>query len=279
MRNLRFAVRVLALGLALGCLCTVCSGAQEPKVTGNARVDHLLGQMTLEEKIAMVHGTGEDAATYQGEAGYMPGIKRLGIPPMRFADGPPGILTRVPSIAPTSTMGVAATFSREDARLTGQVIGREARSHGISVALQPFINIDRDLNYGRGYNTFGEDPFLTGEMGATEVRGIQDEGVMSQAKHYIGYDTDATNVFVDPQTLHEVYLAPFAAVVNAGVSSIMCSYNRINGPYSCGNPETLKKVLKGELGFEGFVTSDWGATHATDFLNNGLDVEMSGDRK
>jgi beta-glucosidase len=276
MRNPRFAVRVFALGLALGCLFTVCSGAQEPKVTGNARVDHLLGQMTLEEKIAMVHGTGEDAATYQGEAGYMPGIKRLGIPPMRFADGPPGILTRVPSIAPTSTMGVAATFSREDARLTGQVIGREARSHGISVALQPFINIDRDLNYGRGYNTFGEDPFLTGEMGATEVRGIQGEGVMSQAKHYIGYDSDATNVFVDSQTLHEVYLAPFAAVVNAGVSSIMCSYNRINGPYSCGNPETLKKVLKGELGFEGFVTSDWGATHAADFINNGLDVEMSG---
>jgi beta-glucosidase len=252
------------------------AGAQDARVTGNARVDHLLGQMTLDEKIAMVHGTGEDNSTYQGQAGYLPGVKRLGIPPMRFADGPPGVLTRVPSIAPTSTMGLAGTFSREDARLNGAVIGREARSHGISVALQPFINIDRDLNYGRGYNTFGEDPFLTGEMGAAEITGIQAQDVMSQAKHYVAYDTDATNVSVDDQTLHEVYLAPFAAASRAGVSSIMCSYNKVNGPYSCGNPDTLKKILKDEVGFEGFVTSDWGATHATDFINAGLDMEMSG---
>lgn len=252
------------------------AGGQQARITGNARVDRLLGRMTLDEKIAMIHGTGEDASTDQGEAGYLPGIKRLGIPPMRFADGPPGVLTRVPSIAPTSTMGVAATFSREDARLNGVVIGREARSHGVSVALQPFINIDRDLKYGRGYNTFGEDPFLTGEMGAAEIKGIQSEGIMSQAKHFIAYDTDATNVFVDDQTLHEVYLAPFAAAAKAGVSSIMCSYNKVNGPYSCGNPETLKKILKGQVGFEGFVTSDWGATHATDFINAGLDLEMSG---
>jgi beta-glucosidase len=259
----------LAMGLAI-------AGAQDARVTGDARVDHLLGQMTLDEKIAMIHGTGEDNSTYQGQAGYLPGVKRLGIPPMRFADGPPGVLTRVPSIAPTSTMGLAGTFSREDARLNGAVIGREARSHGITVALQPFINIDRDLNYGRGYNTFGEDPFLTGEMGAAEITGIQAQGVMSQAKHYVAYDTDATNVSVDEQTLHEVYVAPFAAASRAGVSSIMCSYNKVNGPYSCGNPDTLKRILKGEVGFEGFVTSDWGATHATDFINAGLDMEMSG---
>ena len=159
----------LAMGLAV-------AGAQDARVTGDARVDHLLGQMTLDEKIAMIHGTGEDNSTYQGQAGYLPGMKRLGIPPMRFADGPPGVLTRVPSIAPTSTMGLAGTFSREDARLNGAVIGREARSHGITVALQPFINIDRDLKYGRGYNTFGEDPFLTGEMGAAEIAGSSIKG-------------------------------------------------------------------------------------------------------
>src|ERR1035441_2517911 len=154
----RFATkRVLTSALVLAYFSVAALLAQVPKITGNARVDHLLSQMTLDEKIAMIHGTAEDASTYQGEAGYLPGIKRLGIPPMRFADGPPGVLTRVPSIAPTSTMGLAATFSREDARLNGSVIGREARSHGISVALQPFINIDRDINYGRGYNTFGED--------------------------------------------------------------------------------------------------------------------------
>jgi beta-glucosidase len=83
-------------------------------------------------------------------------------------------------------------------------------------------------------------------------------------------------VFIDEQTLHEVYMAPFAAAVKAGVSSIMCSYNKINGPYSCGNADNLKTMLKGENHFEGFVTSDWGATHATDFINAGLDMEMSG---
>ncbi len=276
MKNTLSASAVLSSASAFACLAAACAFSQNAAITGDSRVDKLLSQMTLDEKIAMIHGTGEDATTYQGQAGYLPGIARLGIPPMRFADGPPGVLTRVPSIAPTSTMGVASTFSREDARLNGAVIGREARSHGISVALQPFINIDRDLNYGRGYNTFGEDPFLTGEMGAAEVQGIQGEDVMSQAKHYIGYDTDAANVFVDDQALHEVYLAPFAAVSKAGVSSIMCSYNKINGPYSCGNPETLQKLLKQEIGFKGFVTSDWGATHATDFINAGLDMEMSG---
>jgi beta-glucosidase len=257
-------------------LSIALSLAQDTRVTGNARVDHLLGQMTLDEKIAMIHGVGEDATTYQGQAGYLPGIKRLGIPAMRFADGPPGVLTRVPSVALTSTMGVAFTFSREDARLNGTVIGREARSHGISVALQPFINIDRDFEFGRSYNTFGEDPFLTGEMGVAEIHGIQDQDVMAQAKHFIGYDTDARNVFMDDQTLHEVYLAPFVAASDAGVSSIMCSYNKINGPYACGNADTLDKVLKGELGFKGFVTSDWGATHATDFINAGMDMEMPG---
>src|ERR1035437_1573884 len=275
-----FLMRSFSFGTVIGFFCLQLllpsAGGQEARITGDARVDRLLGQMTLDEKIAMIHGTGADASTDQGGAGDLPGIKRLGSPPMRLADGPPGVLTRVPSIAPTSNMGVAATFSREDARLNGALIGREARSHGVSVVLQPFINIDRDLNYGRGYNTFGEDPFLTGEMGAAEINGIQGEGVMSQAKHFIAYDTDATNVFVDDQALHEVYLAPFAAAVKAGVSSIMCSYNKVNGPYSCGNPETLKKILKGQVGFEGFVTSDWGATHATDFINAGLDMEMPG---
>jgi beta-glucosidase len=173
-------------------------------------------------------------------------------------------------------MGLAATFSTEDAKQNGMVIAREARSRGIDVVLQPFINIDRDIAFGRGYNTFGEDPFLTAQIGAAEIGGIQGQGIMSQAKHYVGYDTDGTNVFIGQQALHEIYVAPFAAASAAGVSSVMCSYNKINGRYACGNPDTLKTILKGEVGFKGFVTSDWGATHATDFINDGLDVEMPG---
>jgi len=269
--------------IAAALLATVCAIAslavaqsKVPVVTGNARVDKLLSKMTLEEKITLIHGTGEPPSEFQGQAGYMAGIPRLGIPSLRLADGPPGVLTRVPSTAPTATMGLAATFSKEDAKLNGDLVAREARTHGIDVVLQPFINIDRDVMYGRGYNTYGEDPFLTGQIGAAFIRGVQAQGVMSQAKHYVGYDTDATNVFVDLQALHEIYVAPFADASDAEVSSIMCSYNRINGPYSCGNPDTLNQILKKEVGFKGFVTSDWGATHGTNFINAGLDMEMPG---
>ncbi len=248
-----------------------------PLDTANeARIDKLLAQMTLAEKMDLIRGGVEPAATNQGQAGYLPGVPRLGVPSLRMADGPPGLLTRVPAQAETATMGVAATFSVRDAQENGEVIGREARSLGIDVVLQPFINIDRDITFARGYNTFGEDPMLTGVMGAAEIRGVQAQDVMAQAKHYVAYDTDSYNVFVDPQTLQEVYVAPFAQAVKAGVSSIMCSYNRVNGLFACDNADTLKTILKGQIGFKGFVTSDWGAVHNVNFINNGLDMEMPG---
>jgi len=247
-----------------------------PVVTGDARVDKLLSQMTLEEKTALIRGASENPATNQGQAGYLEGVPRLGIPPIRMSDGPPGVLTRLPSQAETATMGLAATFSVKDAEDNGEVIGREAKALGIDVVLEPFINIDRDITFDRGYNTYGEDPLLTGVMGAGLIRGIQSQGIMAQAKHFVAYDTEASNVFVDNQTLHEIYVAPFIDAINAGVSSIMCSYNKVNGIYACGNPETLIKILRDEAGFKGFITSDWGATHAPSFINNGLDMEMPG---
>jgi beta-glucosidase len=266
-----------AMGV-LGAVCTGSGAAQAvpPEQANDARIDKLLARMTLEEKMNLIRGGVEDPAVYQGQAGFLPGVPRLGVPGLRFADGPPGVLTRVPAQAETATMGVAATWSVADAEANGAVIGREARSLGIDVVLQPFINIDRDVTFARGYNTFGEDPFLTGAMGAAEIRGAQAQGVMAQAKHYVGYDTDSYNVYVDQQTLHEVYVAPFAEAVKAGVSSVMCSYNRLNGPFACGNADTLKTILKGELGFKGFVTSDWGAVHSVSFINDGLDMEMPG---
>jgi len=242
-----------------------------------ARVDSLLGKMTLEEKMNLIRGDVEPAATNQGQAGYLPGVPRLGIPPLRMADGPPGVLTRVAGQAQTATMGVAATWSVKDAEQNGVAIGREARSLGIDVVLQPFINIDRDITFARGYNTLGEDPFLTGVMGAAEIRGEQAQGIMSQAKHYVAYDSDSYNIFVDQQTLHEVYVAPFDAAVKAGVASIMCSYNKINGKFACGNPDTLKTIMFDEIRFKGFVTSDWGGVHNVHFINDGLTMEMPGE--
>ena len=188
------ATLILGAGLAFG--------QAVPAVTGDARVDKLLSQMTIEEKITLIHGAHENPAAYQGQAGYLGGVPRLGIPGLRFADGPPGVLTRHPSQGETATMGVAATFSRKTAEENGLVIGREDRALGIDVSLQPFVNIDRDLQFGRGYNTFGEDPFLTSEMGVAEVKGIQSQHVMAQIKHFVAYDSDSGNVFVDDQTLH-----------------------------------------------------------------------------
>ena len=271
-RRAVFAIAAFALGAGLALAQTV------PVVTGDARVDKLLSQMTLQEKLTLIHGTHEDPKVYQGQAGFLGGIPRLNIPGLRFADGPPGVLTRHPSQGETATMGVAATFSRKTAEDNGLVIGREDRALGIDVSLQPFVNIDRDLQFGRGFNTYGEDPFLTSEMGVAEVKGIQSQHVMAQIKHYVAYDSEATNIFVDDQALHEVYVAPFeAAIRRADVSSIMCSYNRINGTFACGNDSTLTKILRDEIGFKGFVTSDWGAVHGIKFINAGLDMEMPGE--
>ncbi len=119
------------------------------KKVDEARIDRLLAQMTLEEKMNLIRGDVEPAATNQGQAGYLPGVPRLGIPSLRFADGPPGVLTRIAGQAQTATMGVAATWSVADAEQNGVAIGREARSLGIDVVLQPFINIDRDITFAR----------------------------------------------------------------------------------------------------------------------------------
>jgi beta-glucosidase len=275
-RLLRTAISAV-LGSALTLSAGMALGQSVPVVTGDARVDKLLSQMTLKEKLTLIYGTHEDPAVYQGQAGYLGGVPRLGIPGLRMADGPPGVLTRHPSQGETATMGVAATFSVKTAEENGLVIGREDRALGIDVSLQPFVNIDRDLRFGRGYNTFGEDPFLTSAMGVAEVKGIQSQHVMAQIKHYVGYDSEGTSTYIDDQTLHEIYVAPFDAAVKAGVSSIMCSYNRINGTFACGNESTLTKILRDEIGFKGFVTSDWGAVHAVNFINAGLDMEMPGE--
>ena len=243
--------------------------------------------MTLDEKLTLLEGAQEAASTNQFTAGYLPGIPRLGIPSLRLADGPPGVATREPSTGMTGTMGVAATFSSRDAYLNGAVIGRDARALGADVVLEPFVNIDRDPIWSRAFNTFGEDPLLTGQTGAGEIAGIQSQGTMAMVKHFIAYD-GGNNVVVDSATLHEIYLQPFADAIDAGVASVMCSYNTLSvvaatpatggtpGPYSCGNSQTQAGILRGELGFKGFVTSDWGANHATSFINDGLDMEMPG---
>ena len=267
--------------LFVAAVCGVAT-AQVPKThhrtqtaISDARAEKLLSKMTLAEKIAVIHGDKDPPEESQGQAGYKAGNPRLGIPWLRLADGPPGVLTRHPSTAPTSTMGLGATFSVEDARLNGVVIGRDAAALGVNISLQPFINIMRDPVWSRAYNQFGEDPLLVGAIGAAEIQGIQSQGVMAEAKHYIAYN-GGNDVIVGQQALHEIYAAPFADAVKAGVASIMCSYNKVNGAFACGNRDTLQTLLKQEIGFRGFVVSDWGANHSPTFVQDGLDLEMAG---
>jgi beta-glucosidase len=266
----------LMLGGTLPAYASAASPSGVPVVTGDHRVDALLARMTLNDKLTMIEGEAEAASSSdQYQAGYLPGIPSLGIPSLKLSDGPPGVITKQNSTGMTATMGVAATFSQSDAQANGAVIGRDAKALGMDVVLEPFVNMDRDTSWSRGFNTFGEDPLLTGQTGAAEITGIQSQGEMAMVKHYIAYD-GSNSVIVDQQTLHEIYLQPFADAVQAGVSSVMCSYNLINNAQACGNSDTLTQILRNELGFKGFVTSDWGATHATINLNAGLDMEMPG---
>jgi beta-glucosidase len=249
--------------------------AETPAPAASARVLQLLSRMSRADKMAVVRGAQEPAQATLGQAGWTAGVPRLGIPDLRFADGPPGVLVRHASTGMPATLSMAATFSPADAEQTGAIIGRDARALGVDVILQPFINIYRDPTFERAYNTFGEDPVLTGTLGARFVRGAQAQNVMAQAKHFIGYD-GAADVQVDGQALREIYVAPFRDAAQAGVASIMCSYNKVNGLHACGNASTLNGVLRKESGFRGFITSDWGATHGAEFIVNGLDMEQPG---
>ena len=262
----------LAALCVLSSLLAFAHPSPRPFTSGNPRVDKLINQMTLEEKISLLHGTGEELAKQVGAPGFWAGLPRLGIPYMRFADGPQGVATYSPSTGMIGELGLEATFSTEDARQNGVIIGRDARALGIDTVLEPTINITRDPG-GRGGFTASEDPLLTGAIFAAEIAGIQTQHEMAQAKTYIS----GQNVVIESQALHEIYAEPFALVADAGVSSFMCGYGQLNGTYNCGNKAVLD-VLKKDYGFKGYISSDYGATHSTLYLAQGLDMEMPGDR-
>jgi len=239
----------------------------------NQQVQNLLRRMTLEEKLALVHGTRDPEEL--GEAGYWPGLPRLGIPPLRFADGPGGVNVNRESTGLPAPVALAATFSVEAARLCGAVMGREARALGQQVLLAPQVNIVRDPLFRRNHTSLSEDPYLSAQLASSEIAGIQSQGIMAQVKHLAGYN-GSDNVRIDERTLHEIYLPAFEAAVEAGAASAMCSYNRINGPWACENAVLLNGILRGAWGFAGFVTSDWGAVHTPQAITQGLDLEMPG---
>jgi len=243
-----------------------------------ARVAQLVAAMTLHEKIQLVHGTG--GTPY---AGYVPAIPRLCVPALKLHDGPGGVadgLTGVTQLPAPVT--VAASWDTALAFRYGAVVGREEWGKGANVNLGPTVNIVRDPRWGRAFESYGEDPFLTGEIAAAEIRGVQGEGVLAQVKHWAAYNqetsrnTPADDVVVDRRALHEIYFPQFRKAVGAGgASSVMCSYATINSIWACANAWSQDTVLKGRWRFAGFVTSDWGATHSTvASATGGLDMQM-----
>jgi len=242
-----------------------------------SRANQLLGQMTILEKVNMLHG----ACMSCPYVGLIPGTPRLGIPPLNQHDGPQGF-RNVPFADGTSTswpgaMAMAATWDPEAVYEWGSAMGREFRGKGGNVQLGPGLNLARVPVNGRNFEYLsGEDPYLGSVLAKPVVRGIQEQKVIACGKHYVGNSQEANRMDVsediDERTLFEMYYPPFEAAVEAGIGSMMCSYNRLNGTFSCENPLTLGH-LKNELKFQGFVMSDWGATHSPS-MHQGLDMEM-----
>ena len=238
--------------------------------------------MTGAEKLAMLHGVGGC-----GYAGCVPANTRLGIPALHLEDGPAGVAGRVTGVTQLAApVAGAATWDRALMARYGQTLGAEEWGKGANVVLGPTINIVRDPRWGRAFETFGEDPYLAGQLAAADIRGIQGQGPMAQVKHYVVYNqetyrnTPADNAVVSERAEREIYLPAFQTAVQAGgADSAMCAYSRINGQFACENAFLQNTVLKHEWNFPGFVTSDWQATHSTvASANNGLDLEMSGSR-
>jgi beta-glucosidase len=284
----RRAVALVVTGplIALTALVTPAARAAAPAsaAAGSATQpragspEALLAALTLAEKISFVHGSSDPQSL--GQAGYIPGVARLGIPPLRLTDGPAGVRVTHPSTAMPAPVALASSFDPALARQYGEIIGRNGRALGQDVLLSPMVNTIRVPYAGRNFETFSEDPLLSGQTVASEVRGIQSQGLIATTKHYAEnnqeQDRQTVDVQVGEQALHEIELAGFEAAVKAGTGSIMCSYNKINGETGCGNTELLTTILKEQWGFRGWVMSDWGATHSTDAITAGLDQEMPG---
>ena len=250
----------------------------------------LIAQMTVAEEDTFIHGSSDNTCSTadispwvqgcMGQAGWIPGIPTLGIPPLRLDDGPAGSRLGHVATAMPAPIGLTASFDRAMAFLFGEKVGTEQRALNQDVWLAPMMNTVNVPTAGRNFETTGEDPYLSGEMATQIMTGSQSVGFMATVKHYVDNDFEngrsSTTVMIDERTQHEVELQPFEKALKAGAAAIMCSYNRVDDVYACGNDQLLNQIARGLFGFKGFVMSDWGATHTPQDLIHGLDMEQSG---
>ena len=273
------AVRLFCLGLLSG---AVAAHAQTsvPFAQAQARAKAIVRRMTLEQKIEEVHGI-RTPQFYR----YVPGIPGLGIPPMQITNGPAGAGPggagpQQRATALPAPIALAASWDPTLARQYGVLAGQETRSLGNDLLEAPDVNIARVPQGGRNFESFGEDPWLDSRIAIGVIDGIQSTGVMANVKHYVANnqesDRRSINEIVPERALREIYLPAFKASIDEGhVASVMCAYPRVNGAYDCENEPLLKGVLRDEWHFNGFVISDFGATHSTvPSALAGLDVEF-----
>jgi beta-glucosidase len=252
----------------------------DASLSPDERAALLLGQMALAEKIAVVHGE------YGPYGFYNTPLPRLGIPALTMADGPTGIhvsnaaVNEGKATALPAPIALAATWDPAVAERYGDVIGAEAEATGHNVFLGPGLDIARVPVFGRLFEALGEDPRLTGQMAAGYIRGVQGHPIVACAKHYNMNTQEQQrtkiDVHVDERTLREIYTLPFAiAVEEAQPGAAMGAFNKVNGLFACEQPHLLTDILKRQVGFTGWVMSDYGATQSTvEAANAGLDQEM-----
>jgi beta-glucosidase len=254
------------------------------KTTVDQRVEDLLVQLTLKEKVTLLSGK---------DAWHTAPIERLGIPSLAMTDGPHGVRAnrtgeeRVQGPATSFPTGVSMASSWNPALIerVGVALAEETRAMGCDILLGPCVNIVRTPLAGRNFESYSEDPYLAGRIGVAYVKGVQSRNVGTSVKHYACNNQEIErfrgNSEVDERTLREIYLPAFEAIVKeAQPWTVMCSYNRINGVYASENNTLQNEILRGEWGFEGVVISDWGANHTTvGSVKGGLDIEMPGPAK
>lgn len=248
--------------------------------------EKIVAQMTLQEKTSLMLGGGWKAGVLEKwwYVGNTPAVARLGVPTGRMQDSAGGFRTYWTPLVGTVTtwpslLAMAATFDPEIVHSFGIALGEEFAAKGANAILGPSINVHRVARNGRNFEYIsGEDPYLGARLTEAYVLGVQSRGVMAVLKHWVfnSQETHRTSEssVVDSKTSWELYYPPFEAGIAAGASGVMCSYNKINGSYSCEGEPTLSADLKGSMGFRGFVQSDWGATHSTHSAAVGLDMEM-----
>ncbi|HEY3704812.1 MAG TPA: glycoside hydrolase family 3 C-terminal domain-containing protein [Terracidiphilus sp.] len=258
------------------------------------RADLVMKEMTLDEKVALLHGVGmptddpvtpENAASNRG-VGYTVGVPRLGIPGIDMSDAAYGVRSSGVngrySTALPANVAAAASWDTDAAYEYGKLIGTELRAQGFNMTLGGGVDITREPRNGRTFEYLGEDPILAGELVARLIQGTQSQNIIGDIKHYAFNDQESgrnfVNVTVDKRAAHESDLLAFEiGVLKGKPAAVMCSYNRVNGDYACENDWLLNEVLKKDWKFPGFVLSDWGGTHSTEKASKaGLDNEQPG---